>query len=97
MCFMFRYCEKQTRSCTNFATNFDGIREDLTMEVQPMQIMDRSIKELRNKKVSLGKVLWRNSQIKEETWERESEMKKKYPGLFYCIGTNLNFEEKSFF
>ena len=36
------------------------VREDLTMEVQPVQIMDRSIKELRNKKVSLVKVLWRN-------------------------------------
>jgi hypothetical protein len=43
------------------------VREDLTMEVQPVQIMDRSIKELRNKKVSLVKVLWRNSQIEEET------------------------------
>ena len=42
-------------------------REDLTLEVQPVQIMDRSIKELRNKKVSLVKVLWRNSQIEEET------------------------------
>jgi hypothetical protein len=42
-------------------------REDLTMEVQPVQIMDRSIKELRNKKVSLVKVLWRNSRIEEET------------------------------
>jgi hypothetical protein len=42
-------------------------REDLTMEVQPVQIMDRSIKELRNKKVSLVKVLWRNSQIEQET------------------------------
>jgi hypothetical protein len=42
-------------------------REDLTMEVQPVQIMDRSIKELRNKKESLVKVLWRNSQIEEET------------------------------
>jgi hypothetical protein len=42
-------------------------REDLTMEVQPVQIMDRSIKELRNKKVSLVKVLWINSQIEEET------------------------------
>jgi hypothetical protein len=37
------------------------------MEVQPVQIMDRSIKELRNKKVSLVKVLWINSQIEEET------------------------------
>jgi hypothetical protein len=42
-------------------------QEDLTMEVQPVQIMDRSIKELRNKKVSLVKVLWINSQIEEET------------------------------
>jgi len=42
-------------------------REDLTMEVQPVQIMDRSIKELRNKKVPLVKVLWINSQIEEET------------------------------
>jgi hypothetical protein len=42
-------------------------REDLTMEVQPVQIMDWSIKELRNKKVLLVKVLWRNSQIEEET------------------------------
>jgi hypothetical protein len=56
------------------------VREDLTMEVQPVQIMDRSIKELRNKKVPLVKVLWRNSQIEEETWESESEMMMKYPG-----------------
>ena len=42
-------------------------REDLKMEVQPVQIMDWSIKELRNKKVLLVKVLWRNSQIEEET------------------------------
>jgi hypothetical protein len=53
------------------------VQEDLTMEVQPVQIMDRSIKELRNKKVLLVKVLQRNSQIEEETWERESEMMKK--------------------
>ena len=65
------------------------------MEVQPVKIMDRSIKELQNKKVSLIKVLWRNSQIEEETWERESEMM-KYPGLFSYIGMNLNFEDEIF-
>jgi hypothetical protein len=73
------------------------VREDLTMEVQPVQIMDRSIKGLRNKKVPLVKVLWRNSQIEEETWERESEMMKKYPGLFSYIGMNLNFKDEFFF
>jgi hypothetical protein len=73
------------------------VREDLTMVIQPVQIMDRSIKELQNKKVSLIKVLWRNSQIEEETWERESEMMKKYPRLFSYIGMNLNFDDVFFF
>jgi hypothetical protein len=73
------------------------VQEDLTMEVQPVQIMDQSIKELRNKKVSLVKVLWRNSQIEEETCERESEMMKKYPGLFSYIGMNLISRKKFFF
>jgi hypothetical protein len=58
--------------------------------------MDRSIKELRNKKVLLVKVLWRNSQIEEETWERESEMMKKYPGLFSYRGMNLISRRKFF-
>jgi hypothetical protein len=39
------------------------VREDLTMEVKPVQIMDRSINELRNKMVPLVKVLRRNSQM----------------------------------
>jgi hypothetical protein len=73
------------------------VREDLTVVVQPVQIMDRSINELQNKKLSLIKVLWRNYQIEEETWERESEMMKKYPRLFSYIGMNLNFEKEIFF
>jgi hypothetical protein len=73
------------------------VREDLTMEVKPVQIMDRSINELRNKMVPLVKVLRRNSQMEEETWERESEMMKKYPGLFSYIGMNLNFEDGIYF
>ena len=73
------------------------MREDLTMEVKPVQIMDRSINELRNKMVPLVKVLRRNSQMEEETWERESEMMKKYPGLFSYIGMNLNFEDGIYF
>ena len=48
------------------------MQEDLIIEVQPVRIMDRSIKELQNKRVPLVKVFWRNSQIEEETWERES-------------------------
>jgi len=53
------------------------IKGDLTMKTKPVKILDRDEKLLRNKSVPLVRVLWRSSQIEEETWERESEMKEK--------------------
>ncbi|KAL8121570.1 hypothetical protein AgCh_018347 [Apium graveolens] len=38
---------------------------DLTYTEKPIQILDRKEKELRNKKISLVRVLWRNSKIEE--------------------------------
>jgi hypothetical protein len=35
------------------------------------------------------KVPWRSSQVEEETWERKSEMKKKYPELFLKTGMEI--------
>jgi hypothetical protein len=58
--------------------------------------MDRSEKTLRNKRVSLVRVLWRNSQIEEETWERELEIKEKYPHLFLESGMQFNFRDEIF-
>lgn len=55
---------------------------DLTYEERPIQILDRKIKELRNKKIPLVKVLWRNSSVEEATWEHEEEIRNKYPELF---------------
>jgi hypothetical protein len=63
------------------------IKGDLTMEAKPVKILDRDVRVLRNKRVSLVRVLWRNSRIEEETWERESEIKQKFPHLFFDIGT----------
>jgi len=63
------------------------IKEDLTMKTKPVKILDRDEKLLRNKKVPLVRVLWRSSQIEEETWEREFEIKEKFPHLFSDIGT----------
>jgi len=45
--------------------------------------MDCIKKVLRNRRALLVRVLWRNSQIEEETWEREYEIKEKYPHLFF--------------
>ena len=40
------------------------------------------MKRLRNKEVASVKVLWRNQQVDEITWEAEEIMKSKYPHLF---------------
>ncbi|KAL2531675.1 Uncharacterized protein Adt_05026 [Abeliophyllum distichum] len=59
-----------------------GETTNLTWEEQPVKILMRETKRLRNKEVPLVRVLWRSNTIEEETWEREDEMKKKFPELF---------------
>jgi hypothetical protein len=63
------------------------IKGDLTMKAKPVKILGRDEKVLRNKRVSLVRVLWRSFHIEKETWERESEMKGKFLRLFSDIGT----------
>jgi hypothetical protein len=67
------------------------------MEVKPVRILDQIKKVLRNKKISLVKVLWRGSQMEEESWEREDEMRSKYPGLFLKSGKKFNFGDEILF
>ena len=43
------------------------VEPDLTYEEQPIQILDREIKRLRNKQVALVKVLWRSQRYEEAT------------------------------
>ncbi|KAK5832463.1 hypothetical protein PVK06_016265 [Gossypium arboreum] len=58
------------------------VRPDLSYEEEPVQILAREVKELRNKKVPLVKVLWRNHNVEEATWEPEETMRVQYPHLF---------------
>ena len=67
-------------------------RDDLSYEEQPMQILGREEKELRNKTISLVKVLWRNHLVEEATWEREDQMRSQYPHLFHDTSTNFVYE-----
>jgi hypothetical protein len=62
------------------------VKEDLALELRPIRILDREVKELRNKRIPIIKISGKNAQIKEETWERESEMRKKFPNLFELLG-----------
>ena len=44
-----------------------------------MEILDSTVKKLRNKEIPLVKVLWRNHGVEEATWEPEDDMRKDYP------------------
>ena len=48
-----------------------------------MQILGRKVKQLHSKMIPLVKVLWHNQHREEATWEREDEMRMRYPYLFY--------------
>ncbi|XP_073277649.1 uncharacterized protein [Primulina huaijiensis] len=55
---------------------------NLTYQEVPIQVLDRKVKVLRNKEISIIKILWRNQLVEEATWEPEEEMKQRYPELF---------------
>ena len=58
------------------------LRENLTYEEQPVEVLERREQVLRRKVIPLVKVLWRNHGIEEETWEHEHQMRTQYPQLF---------------
>ena len=49
---------------------------------EPVEIMDRQVKKLRRSKIPIVKVRWDSKRGPEFTWEKESEMRRKYPQLF---------------
>ncbi|KAI5338654.1 hypothetical protein L3X38_017925 [Prunus dulcis] len=59
------------------------LREDLTYEKQPVQILDRKEQRLRSRSIPVVKVLWRSQTVEEATWEPEAQMRAKYPYLFH--------------
>ncbi|XP_075074480.1 uncharacterized protein LOC107825951 [Nicotiana tabacum] len=58
------------------------INDGLTYDEEPVEILDRQVRRLRTKDIASVKVLWRNHDIEEATWEAEEDMKIRYPHLF---------------
>ncbi|KAA0042480.1 pol protein [Cucumis melo var. makuwa] len=48
--------------------------ENLSYTEQPVEVLAREVKMLRNRETPLVKVLWRNHRMEEATWEREDDM-----------------------
>ena len=51
------------------------VQLDFTFDEEPKAILDHEVKQLRNKQVPLGKVLWQHHGMKEATWELELIMR----------------------
>jgi hypothetical protein len=58
------------------------LQGDLAYKEVPVKVLDRRVQELRTKSIPLVKVLWRNYEIEEASWELEDEIRKKYLSLF---------------
>jgi hypothetical protein len=71
------------------------IKDDLSYEEVPIEILDRKEHMLRTKSIPLVKVLWKNHALKEASWEREDIMQSRYPSLFHNQGM-YNFEDEIF-
>nr|GEX55540.1 putative reverse transcriptase domain-containing protein [Tanacetum cinerariifolium] len=59
---------------------------------EPAEIIDREVKRLKESCIPIVKVRWNSYQGPEYTWEREDQMKSKYPYLFT---TNLRTNQSN--
>ena len=58
------------------------LKDDLSYDEEPVAIVARETKVLRNKTIPLVKMLWKYHGSEKATWEREEDMRNQYPHLF---------------
>ncbi|GKB26265.1 hypothetical protein Tco_0865666 [Tanacetum coccineum] len=56
--------------------------DKLNFVEEPVEIMDREVKQLKRSRIPIVKVRWNARRVPEYTWEREDQFKSKYPYLF---------------
>ncbi|GJY43855.1 putative reverse transcriptase domain-containing protein [Tanacetum coccineum] len=56
--------------------------DKLNFMEEPIEIMDREIKQLKRRRIPIVKVRWNSKRGPEFTWEREDQICAKYPHLF---------------
>ncbi|GJV67457.1 putative reverse transcriptase domain-containing protein [Tanacetum coccineum] len=59
--------------------------DKLNFVEEPVEVMDREIKQLRQSRIPIVKVRWNSKRGPEFTWEREDKIRAKYPHLFSNI------------
>ncbi|GJW81639.1 putative reverse transcriptase domain-containing protein [Tanacetum coccineum] len=64
--------------------------DKLNFVEEPIEIMDREVKQLRQSRIPTVKVRWNSKRGPEFTWEREDQIRAKYPHLFSNITPTSN-------
>ncbi|GJZ19302.1 putative reverse transcriptase domain-containing protein [Tanacetum coccineum] len=64
--------------------------DKLNFVEEPIEIMDREVKQLRQSRIPIVKVRWNSKRGPEFTWEREDQIRAKYPHLFSNITPTSN-------
>nr|GEU76570.1 putative reverse transcriptase domain-containing protein [Tanacetum cinerariifolium] len=67
----------------------DEIRVDAKLNFieEPVEILEREFKKLKQSRIVIIKVRWNSKRGHEFTWEREDQMKLKYPDLFSDVSS----------
>ncbi|GKF78020.1 hypothetical protein Tco_0230490 [Tanacetum coccineum] len=75
---------KKCYSDEPLAVPLEGLHVDdkLHFVEEPVEIMDREVKRLKQSRIPIVKVRWNSKRGSEFTWEREDQFQKKYPNLF---------------
>ncbi|GJV66471.1 putative reverse transcriptase domain-containing protein [Tanacetum coccineum] len=59
--------------------------DKLNFVEEPVEIMDREVKQLKQSRIPIVKVRWNSKRGPDITWERENQIRAKYPPLFSNI------------
>ncbi|GJZ78072.1 hypothetical protein Tco_0642744 [Tanacetum coccineum] len=64
--------------------------DKLNFVEEPIEIIDREVKQLKLSRIPIVKVRWNSKRGPEFTWEREDQIRAKYPHLFPNITPTSN-------
>ncbi|GJT64683.1 putative reverse transcriptase domain-containing protein [Tanacetum coccineum] len=77
---------KKGKLAPRFVGPFQIIKK-LNFVENPVEILEREFKKLKRSRIAIVKVRWDSKHGPEFTWEREDQMKLKYPHLFSNVST----------
>nr|GFC20641.1 hypothetical protein [Tanacetum cinerariifolium] len=83
---------KKCLSDEPLAISLDEVHVDdkLRFVEEPVEVMDREVKRLKQSRIPIIKVRWNSRRGPEFTWEREDQFRKKYPQLFTANTPSTN-------